>query len=187
MDSHNVLAEDLQSVHRVCFAVHQKVCGVKVDSHIAFSESLFNILDGTFQGDRGLLTGLKEEILSVLLTFCHDGLAGYEHLFVFGIIGVLRHETDMGCQIGHMDLFRKIRTLQNHFHSLYAIISGYQAQGQLAFIEIPDPTAFPAAPEGSHTDAKLLNGFVDLLDHHIVVKGRAIPAHQLAAVHAEFF
>ena len=58
---HNVFTENVQRVNGICFTVHYKVCGVKVDTEIARADSF----DGTKKSDGSFLTGFKEKLLTV--------------------------------------------------------------------------------------------------------------------------
>ena len=144
MHTADVFSEYIKRIDRICLAVHDQVGRVKVDSHIVKSD----VLHYTKQCDRSLLTGLKQEILTVLLALSCKILQGCDNLRVFRIMRILRHVACMCHKICYPKLLCKIRALCQHLDALEAVCFRHESQRILSLVKVPETRAFPAAPYG---------------------------------------
>ncbi len=138
-----ILAENIQSVHRVCLAVKNYVGGIQIYTKVVCAR----FLEAAEHCNGSFLTGFEEKPLAVGLQMVGNPLNCRTEGLEIGIVGVFVDKAHVGNHIYNTQLCRKIRTVAKVLHTHFTVLHGHKTQCFVAFIEVPHLRALPAAPE----------------------------------------
>ncbi len=138
--------KDIQGIGRIGLAIHEQVRRVQIDAQVTGPY----ILDGSQQGHRRLLAGLKPKAQAMPLAVGGDGLEGLDQAGVKGIRRALGDEPHMGGDTWRPDMVGEIGPLfEDRQPHRPARLRG-QANRARSLDEIPNVAARHARPEGGN-------------------------------------
>ena len=177
-----ILAENKKGIDRVCLAVHEQVCRVKVDADVIGSY----IFDGAEKRYGRFLTGLEKEILTVRFeNFAYVTQAG-DDLMIFRGAGIFGQESDVRNYVCDPELECKVSALEYSVHSCVSVFARNKSESKRTVVEVPDAGIAPTRPKCGYGKIIVCQSFFDFFDIFVRQK-RLVPAVELTIVNSEFF